>query len=348
MGTPALHDRRCARRPSRQRGFALLELSVALLIATLLLVWGAAALMRQADDAAARAAGTWMLEIRNAAYRMLERHFDRLSEGRVPVGPAGEPLYADMYAPTLAEFKAQGLLPPGFAESAPTGGTARIRLAAPAACPGQACRVDALVYASTPLSDSQGRPDMMRMAVLVEAASGYGGHATAGDQSRLRGKAFDFPNPHVSGAEALPAGTPVLWAGMDMATAAQYVRRFDERDPQLKAGLTVAGAVTGRRLQAEEYLQIAGQAAAGGACSPNGLVGRTPEGALLSCQAGVWTGFGGSTTFFTVPTSGGGCVFANAVTGSCSCPPRTRYLSLSGQASSNGYSFDRTVYACIP
>jgi len=348
MRAVAMRGRRCARRSARQRGFALLELSVALLIGTLLLVWGAAALMRQADDATARATGAWMLEIRDAAHRMLERHFDALSEGRPPVGPEGGLLYADMHAPTLAEFKAQGLLPQGFPETAPMGGTARIRLAAPSACPGEACRVDALIYASMPLSDRQGRPDMMRMAVFAEAAGGYGGHATAGGESRLRGRTFDFPNPYASGSETLPAGTPVLWAGMDLATAAQYVRRFDERDPQLKGGLTAAGPVTGKRLQADEYLQIAGQAAAGGACSPNGLVGRTPEGALLACQSGIWAGFGGATTFYTVLTFGGGCVYPNAVTGSCSCPPRTRYLSLSGQASSNGYSFDRSIYACIP
>jgi prepilin-type N-terminal cleavage/methylation domain-containing protein len=336
------------RQPVRQRGFALLELSVALLIGTLLLVWGAAALMRQADDAAARATGAWMLEIRHAAYRMLERHFDALAEGRPPVGPEGGLLYADMHAPTLAEFKAQGLLPQGFPESAPMGGTARIRLDAPSACPGEACRVDALIHASLPLSDRQGRPDMMRMAVFTEAAGGYGGHATAGDPGRLRGKAFDFPNPHPSGSEILPAGTPVLWAGMDMATAAQYVRRFDERDPQLKADLTVAGSVAGKRLRANEYVQIEGQAVQGGACSPNGLVGRTPDGALLACQSGRWAGVGGSTTFYQAPTFGGGCIVANPITGSCSCPPGTRYTALTGQASSNGYSFDRSIWACIP
>lgn len=348
MRALAMRSRRCARWPARQRGFALLELSVALLIGTLLLVWGATALMRQADDATARATGAWMLEIRNAAYRMLERHFDALSEGRPPVGPEGELLYADMRGPTLAEFIAQGLLPQGFPESAPMGGTARIILAAPSACPGDACRVDALIYASMPLSDAQGRPDMMRMAVFADAAAGYGGHATAGGASRLRGKAFDFPNPYTSASGALPAGTPVLWAGMDMATAAQYVRRFDARDPQLKGALTVAGSIVGKRLQANEYLQIAGQAAAGGACGSSGLVGRTPEGALLSCQGGLWAGLGGATTFYMVQTFGGGCVSANAATGSCSCPPRTRYTSLSGQASSNGYSFDRSIYACIP
>lgn len=314
MRTAALCGRRCA---SRQHGFALLELSVALLIATLLLVWGAAALMRQADDASARATGAWMLEIRHAAYRMLARHFDTLSEGKPPVGSAGELLYADMYAPTVAEFKAQGLLPQGFPESAPMGGTARIRLATPSACPGEACRVDALIYASMALSDRQGRPDMMRMAVFADAAGGYGGYATAGAESRLRGKAFDFPNPHASEAEPLPAGTPILWAGMDLATAAQYVRRFDERDPQLKGELTVAGSVTGKRLKADEYVQISGQAVAGSACSPDGLVGRAPDGSLLSCQGGMWSS-GNAGGGFSISTQG--CHVFNPMTGGLSCP----------------------------
>ena len=330
-----MHDRKCARQPARQRGFALLELSVALLIGTLLLVWGATALMRQADDAAARATGAWMLEIRNAAYRMLERHFDALSEGRPPVGPQGGLLYADMHAPTLAEFKAQGLLPQGFPEAAPTGGTARIRLAAPSSCPGEACRVDALIYASAPLSDRQGRPDMMRMAVFAEAAGGYGGHATAGSESRLRGKTFDFPNPYASGSATLPAGTPVLWAGMDLATAAQYVRRFDERDPQLKAGLTVAGTVTGKRLQAGEYLQIAGQAVQGGACSPNGLVGRTPEGALLACQSGRWRPAGGGLAKYGgsyTRDAYGNCIYPNPATSGCGCPAGYSYAGITSGA----------------
>lgn len=44
------------------------------------------------------------------------------------------------------------------------------------------------------------------------------------------------------------------------------------------------------RVVAGEYVQINGQAQTGGGCSPNGLQGRTPEGAILSCVNGVWTG----------------------------------------------------------
>ncbi|MEM0550273.1 MULTISPECIES: shufflon system plasmid conjugative transfer pilus tip adhesin PilV [Aeromonas] len=42
------------------------------------------------------------------------------------------------------------------------------------------------------------------------------------------------------------------------------------------------------RLVAGEYAQINGVATEGAGCSPNGLVGRDPAGALLSCQSGMW------------------------------------------------------------
>ncbi|AXC65659.1 shufflon system plasmid conjugative transfer pilus tip adhesin PilV [Salmonella enterica] len=44
------------------------------------------------------------------------------------------------------------------------------------------------------------------------------------------------------------------------------------------------------RVVAGEYVQINGQAQTGGGCSPNGLQGRTAEGAILSCVNGIWTG----------------------------------------------------------
>lgn len=43
------------------------------------------------------------------------------------------------------------------------------------------------------------------------------------------------------------------------------------------------------RLNVGEYAYINGQASVGGGCSPNGLQGRTPEGAILSCVNGLWS-----------------------------------------------------------
>jgi len=52
--------------------------------------------------------------------------------------------------------------------------------------------------------------------------------------------------------------------------------------------ITAAG-----RLTTGEYLNLGGVATEGGSCSPNGLVGRTSSGVLLSCQSGVWKKMGG-------------------------------------------------------
>ncbi|EAA2596838.1 shufflon system plasmid conjugative transfer pilus tip adhesin PilV [Salmonella enterica subsp. enterica] len=44
------------------------------------------------------------------------------------------------------------------------------------------------------------------------------------------------------------------------------------------------------RMNAGEFVYINGQARQGWGCSPNGLQGRTADGAILSCVNGVWTG----------------------------------------------------------
>ncbi|WP_162948995.1 shufflon system plasmid conjugative transfer pilus tip adhesin PilV [Pseudomonas sp. Leaf58] len=42
------------------------------------------------------------------------------------------------------------------------------------------------------------------------------------------------------------------------------------------------------RLRTEEYLELGGVATPGKGCSPNGLLGRTPDGKPLSCESGTW------------------------------------------------------------
>nr|ULG17690.1 PilV [Serratia proteamaculans]ULG17771.1 PilV [Serratia proteamaculans] len=57
---------------------------------------------------------------------------------------------------------------------------------------------------------------------------------------------------------------------------------------QLKGGSVRADG----RASVGEYLQLDGTANEGWGCSPNGLVGRTGDGALLYCQNGLWRGTG--------------------------------------------------------
>lgn len=68
-------------------------------------------------------------------------------------------------------------------------------------------------------------------------------------------------------------------------------------------GIYTGGQIKGGTVRADgrasvgEYLQLDGTANAGWGCSPNGLVGRTQEGVLLSCQNGIWKSLGALDTF---------------------------------------------------
>ncbi|MDE7861085.1 shufflon system plasmid conjugative transfer pilus tip adhesin PilV [Escherichia coli] len=59
--------------------------------------------------------------------------------------------------------------------------------------------------------------------------------------------------------------------------------------------ITSSGQVKGATLESTgrttvgEFIQLNGQASVNSSCSPNGLQGRTPEGAILSCVNGLWS-----------------------------------------------------------
>lgn len=311
-----------ARRHSGQAGFALLELAVALALTTMLLIWGANRLAHRADDAAARAAGVWMLELKRGLDNMLRQHFDSLAEGVPALDPNGVPLYADLLAPRLAELKAHGHLPAGFPDTGAMGAGVAIRVLRDARCPGAGCRLDALAYGTEPVLAAGGTaPDLMRIGAAIEAAGGYGGSASA---ARVRGANFDFANPPAPGMPALPPGTLVVWAGFGTADYDLYVRRHDPRDPELRGPLSVAGDLSSQgRLQIGEYLAVGGTAVAGTACSGTGLFARATAGGLLECRGGRWTAAFGSAFGGAYATQGQGCgaySSVNPLTGWCSCP----------------------------
>ncbi|WP_049034264.1 shufflon system plasmid conjugative transfer pilus tip adhesin PilV [Klebsiella aerogenes] len=61
------------------------------------------------------------------------------------------------------------------------------------------------------------------------------------------------------------------------------------------SGTVTGGSVRSNgRLSTGEYLQLDKVATAGTACSPNGLVSRDSNGAILSCQSGVWIAASGA------------------------------------------------------
>ncbi|EET5683553.1 shufflon system plasmid conjugative transfer pilus tip adhesin PilV [Escherichia coli] len=80
-------------------------------------------------------------------------------------------------------------------------------------------------------------------------------------------------------------------------TDSQWIRAVNGKGitttGEIKGGKVSGGTVrSDGRLSTGEYLQLDKTATAGTKCAPDGLVGRTSTGAILSCQSGAWRAIG--------------------------------------------------------
>ncbi|NYT36996.1 hypothetical protein ERD78_08930 [Allopusillimonas soli] len=202
----------------RQRGYALLELSLAVLLSTLIAAWSASALMARVDEMRAQSSAQWMLTVQDAAAGYLSRHDHDLTVGGA-AGKLAESGYADWAAPTVAELRAQGLLPPGFPLHVKPGGGARVRILRGRGCPGPACTMQALVHSETPFLKEAFRGvgtavlraevDERLVANWLLAAGGKGGWVNPRRPEYVAGPVFSWPNPAWEGPP-LPPGTVAL------------------------------------------------------------------------------------------------------------------------------------------
>src|SRR5690606_3287736 len=97
-------------------------------------------------------------------------------------------------------------------------------------CPGQTCRVEALMYSKRPLLLSGGQVDEQMVAQWILAAQGWGGSVTPAQPDLVRGAAFQMPNPPIPGP-ALPPGTVALAITSDQLSHLVFLRVGDLRDP---------------------------------------------------------------------------------------------------------------------
>lgn len=332
--TPALRPAapgsttRARAQAGRQAGFSLVGIALAMVLTTLTAIWASNQIVQQIEDAAARATGVWLTHIRQAVASMITRHFEALANGRAPLGEGAGALFANPRSPTLAELRALGHLPADFPALASMGFGAQIHVFRGAACPGERCRIDALIYSAQPVIKS-GQPDLVRIATVIEAADGHGGAIWPQAPAQLRGASFRFPNPPAPEAPAYPPGTIGVWAGVGAAQSPAmpdldpFVRIGDSRDPMLQGSLTAASSVS-----AGAYLAVGARGHPGHACGTGvGTIASAHDGELLTCQSGVWRraswGFGGaySTNYPLGCRHYTGVSTANPVTGQCSCPP---------------------------
>ena len=162
----------------------------------------------------------------------------------------------------------------------------------------------------------------------------------AAGTSNLRGATTLNSTLNVAGTSTL-AGTNIN--GILTANNAINAKNVINASGNITSNGQVKGStiVSNGRATVGEYLQLNGTATANGTCSPNGLVGRTSTGDLLSCVSGKWIsvkgGYGGTFTTtggedaagispVTSPTAASkylfnqGCKIRNSKIGACGCP----------------------------
>ncbi|WP_454697062.1 prepilin [Achromobacter aegrifaciens] len=315
-------------------------------------IWASGQVVQRIEDAAARATGVWLTQIRLAVTEVLARHSVILAKGEVPRSEQGVPLFANPLAPTLGELRGLGLLPADFPERSSMGFSAQIRIARSQACPGERCRMDGLVYSATPLLKTGTQSiDLTGIAAVIDAAGGYGGAVWPATPALVRGAAFSFANPVASGGPAYAPGTLALWAGAGAGgpDMERYVRIRDTRDPQLQGELSVASSA-----QVGSYLKVGARASAGQQCGvANGTMATSEQGELLTCQSQVWAqasgGFGGA---YSINYPLGcyhytGASTANPRTGACSCPAGYKDVIVSAGGKWTETEGWTTGYVCV-
>lgn len=338
----------------RQDGFALLELAVAALIATLLAVWGANTLARRLDEANAQSMAAWMLAVRSGAQAYMQRHGARMARASGSGDLASEG-FQDWLRPSLPELKAAGLLPQGFPENGPGGMRAAIRLLPDQGCPGDECLLQALVHgAPAMLRRYAGQVDEHMTALWLLASGGFGGVVDRRRPDTIRGASFGFSNPPAPDMPALPEGTPVMAVMAGQAGDARFLRVGDERDPNFQGTATVRGNIRSEgSVAAGEYLFAGAQHAVRMPCGQEGAVAREAYRGLLVCQGGSWRSAGGrggggfSTNSLHGCATPGGLTTANPVTGACSCPPGHAMVTISDSGSAASPEGRTRGYLCV-
>lgn len=229
--------RRCLEgQPVRQRGFALVELIIAVAVSALLAIYASAQLARNAEEYIAEAAGTYIAAVAGAVETHVLVNYLAYENGTPIAG------LADILQPTVPELVALGRLNPGFPSGAgavPTRQSLIIQVT-PQNCPGPACTLQTLACTTTPVTMGGGVTRFDLASTMVSAQGGRGAQSMQGNGGVVRGPLINTANPIAGAPEGIVCGSSIV----DTALYNSFVRLNDTRDPNLQGSLTVQGTAT--------------------------------------------------------------------------------------------------------
>src|SRR5690625_1141916 len=338
----------------KHRGFALLELTVAAAITLLLAVWASQALVVRLQEANAKSAALWMLNVREGVMQYIQTHYRSLqqAENSSALVPEG---FADWQHPTLMELQQQGFVSSRLPAQTHMVPSIAIQLVRAGTCPGENCQLEALIYSQQPLLRRNGQVDESAMAQWLLASQGYGGSVHPARPNRLQGQLFDFPMPlvHADGSVTMAAGTVGLAITLQQLAAMDFLRVRDDRNPDFQGPLSVAGDVQlSGATTVGGSLRIEQTATLFGTCDTHGAVARDQLAGLLVCNWGTWQ-FGSRHAGAYSINSIYGCYSSdgrstrNPVTNACSCPLGTQEVLVSDGAHSNSSYGITRGFVCL-
>lgn len=272
----------------RQRGFLMLEVSLALLLA---LIAGAAAIKtsQRATDATNAMTQADTLEFyRDAAETLVQENYTQFQAGQ-PISRNGVTLVfgtnpGEALQPTTANLKAMALgvdnaAEQGFFKSLANANYQINIQRSPAGCAsapnplnGTLCNIKGTVCFTRPVQEYgalPGETDGFAVGKMLGRIGGNGGTSIEGVQTVITGNGggWSEPNP-IAGT---PAGIVCDRFGFGSSGLASFLRLNDNRDPNFQGGMSLSGInSTGSTLSVTGTATISGGLNIGGATTLNG------------------------------------------------------------------------------
>jgi len=201
------------------RGFALTEVGLSLVIASMVAAASYYTLVDQQGDNKAITQGTAMLSLQGASQQYLTTYYSQLTQpGGGTVAGVANPLN-----PTVAELYAVGTLKGSWSGTAFNGGTYHIQIQQfPAGCVAPNCNLDGLVWIDRPIVDNNNRVDFPRLGLAVQTIKSDGAMSTTASPATLVGMGgkWSAVNP-----VANQPGILAVRFGYNSASFAQFYRR---------------------------------------------------------------------------------------------------------------------------
>jgi hypothetical protein len=193
-----------------QRGAMLIDVALALTIATIALTGQFAQTTESVDESIAKATGQWAVEYQGALNNYYSTNGQTIMAGQSVAGVASP------YQPTVTELINLGYLPAGFSGTAPNG--QKFTATVSEVCPGGNCALAGYMYSTTPYKDESGRVRNDLAGLAMQSAGADAGMTTPGHAGQLVGTG--------NGWQASIAGIPV-------GTFAMRIGSYSDMDEML-------------------------------------------------------------------------------------------------------------------